>query len=254
MTGMTQNGEFSSIRLVLYTDEDLVALGALSVLSTLRQFHVLPAERDLSALTPFVEEVCPDAVLVDLVPEVTLGLLAALRKAAPQARLILWGRAFSEELRYQARQLGISSFIPRGGSREDFVKNLSVAVSGDAAGMSPNPAYSKTIPLTKRESQLVTLLTQGMRNKEIAACIGITEGTVRIYLSKLFAKIGARDRFEVAVFGLKNEYCGQASWDGEDGFVTEGDEGRARPLLKSLVLVEPQRRRGYNGHAQASGE
>jgi DNA-binding NarL/FixJ family response regulator len=180
--------------------------------------------------------------------------LAALRKAAPQARLILWGRSFSEELRHHALQLGMGGFIPRGGSREDFVKNLLIAVSGEATGGSPRPAHSKTVSLTKRESQLVTLLTQGMRNKEIATCIGITEGTVRIYLSKLFAKIGARDRFEVAVFGLKNEYCGQASWDGEDAFVTEGDEARARPLLKSLVLVEPQRRRGYGTRAKASGE
>jgi DNA-binding NarL/FixJ family response regulator len=251
---MTQNGEFSSIRLVLYTDEDLVALGAMSVLASLRQFQVLSASRDLSALVPFVEEVCPDAILVDLVPEVTLGLLAALRNAAPAARLILWGRSFSAELQYQARQLGICSFIQRGGAKEDFINSLVIAVSGKVAGGSPTPAHSRTVALTKRESQLVTLLTQGMRNKEIAACIGITEGTVRIYLSKLFAKIGARDRFEVAVFGLKNEYYGQASWDGHDAFVTESDEARARPLLKSLVLVEPQRRRGYIGRAKAAGE
>jgi two-component system nitrate/nitrite response regulator NarL len=251
---MTQSGEFSSIRLVLYTDEDLVALGAMSVFASLRQFLILPAERDLSALAPFVKEVCPDAILVDLVPEVTLGLLAALRSAAPNARLILWGRSFSEELRYQAREIGIGDFIQRGGSTEAFIKSLLIAVSGNGLSGSPKPAHSRTIPLTKRESQLVTLLTQGMRNKEIAACIGITEGTVRIYLSKLFAKIGARDRFEVAVFGLKNEYCGQASWDGHDGFVTENDEERARPLLKSLVLVEPQRRRGYGGRARVSGE
>jgi hypothetical protein len=100
----------------------------------------------------------------------------------------------------------------------------------------------------------VSLLVQGLKNKEIAACIGITEGTVRIYLSKLFAKIGARDRFELAVFGLKNEFCGQAAWDGRDSFVTKTDEDRARPVLRSLMLVEPQRRRGYGRHAANSAE
>jgi DNA-binding CsgD family transcriptional regulator len=119
---------------------------------------------------------------------------------------------------------------------------------------SPRLAHAKTVSLTNRESQLVTLLTQGLKNKEIANCLGITEGTVRIYLSKLFAKIGARDRFEVAVFGLKNESCGQAPWDGEDAYVTERDAARARPVLKSLVLVEPQRRRGYAARAKAVGE
>jgi DNA-binding CsgD family transcriptional regulator len=113
------------------------------------------------------------------------------------------------------------------------------------------PAHSKTVDLTNRESQLVTLLAQGLKNKEIASCLGITEGTVRIYLSRLFAKIGARDRFEVAVFGLKNAYCGHASWDGQNAFVTESDADRARPVLRSLVLVEPQRRRGYSRRVAA---
>ncbi len=67
-------------------------------------------------------------------------------------------------------------------------------------------------------------------------------------------KIGARDRFEVAVFGLKNAYCGQAPWDGRNGFVTDADEGRARPFLRSLVLVEPGRRRGYVRQSKAVGE
>jgi DNA-binding CsgD family transcriptional regulator len=124
---------------------------------------------------------------------------------------------------------------------------------GNNPGASQKPEHSKTVELTNRESQLVSLLAQGLKNKEIAACLGITEGTVRIYLSRLFAKIGARDRFEVAVFGLKNAYCGQATWDGQNAFVTENDEERARPLLKSLVLVEPQRRRGY-GRRVSSGD
>jgi len=110
---------------------------------------------------------------------------------------------------------------------------------------SPKPPRSTTVELTPRESQLVSLLVQGLRNKEIGSCLGITEGTVRVYLSKLFIKTGARDRLELAVFGLKNALCGQSSWDGRDAFVTENDEGRAKPLLRSLLLVEPVRRRGY---------
>ena len=257
---MKQDVECTPARLVIYTDDSLLALGALTLLSSRPQFCVLNAEPALSSLVPFVEQVIPDVILVDLTPEITLGLISALRNAAPAARLILWGRTFSEELRHQARQIGVAGFLQRGGSTESFVQNLADLAGGDdlsAASKpdhSPKPDHSRTVPLTKRESQLVTLLAQGLKNKEIAACIGITEGTVRIYLSKLFAKIGARDRFEVAVFGLKNSFCGQASWDGRDGFVTESDEGRAKPVLRSLVLVEPQRRRGYVRRAIAVGE
>jgi len=65
-------------------------------------------------------------------------------------------------------------------------------------------------------------------------------------MTKLFAKVGARDRFELAIFGMQNLNCGHAWWDGYNAFVTEPDEERARPGLKSLLLVEPKRRRGYS--------
>jgi hypothetical protein len=48
------------------------------------------------------------------------------------------------------------------------------------------------------------LLTEGLRNKEIAARMSITEGTAKAYLSRLFEKTGASDRFELAMFALKN--------------------------------------------------
>jgi two-component system, NarL family, response regulator DegU len=251
---MMHSVECSPIRLVLYTDDELLSLGALSVFSLCPQFRVLAAEPDLFSLLPFVEQVLPDIVLVDITPQMTVGLIANLRRVAPQARLILWARTFSEELRHQAREIGVTGFVHRGGTRKEFMQSLIDMAGGDELAALEKPAHSTTVSLTNRESQLVTLLTQGLKNKEIASCLGVTEGTVRIYLSKLFAKIGARDRFEVAVFGLKNSYCGQASWDGQNAFVTERDEERAKPVLRSLVLVEPQRRRGYARRAVAVGE
>ncbi len=251
---MKQNSEFTPVRVALYTDDALLELGALSVFSSLPQFSVLTADPGLSSLVPFVERTLPDVILVDLTPEITLGLISILRKTAPNARLILWARSFSEELRYQAREIGVVGFLQRSTTKEEFARSLLDLAGGADLSATQNPANSKTVFLTNREGQLVTLLTQGLRNKEIAACIGVTEGTVRIYLSRLFAKLGARDRFEAAVFGLKNAYCGQASWDGPNGFVTGPDEQRARPVLRSLVLVEPQRRRGYAARATTVGE
>jgi DNA-binding NarL/FixJ family response regulator len=251
---MKQSIECRSTRLVLYTEDTLLAFGAGSVLASLPQFHVVIAEPELFALVPLVEKVRPEIILLDLAPEMTLGLISALRSAVPEARVIVWGRSFSEEVRHQAREMGVAGFLARNISKEQFVENLIGVGGGDSLFETEKPANSRKVSLTRRESQLVTLLAQGLKNKEIAACIGITEGTVRIYLSKLFVKIGARDRFEVAVFGLKNAYCGQASWDGQNGFVTEADEERARPILRSLVLVEPERRRGYTRQAKAVGE
>ena len=54
------------------------------------------------------------------------------------------------------------------------------------------------------QGQLVSLLSQGLKNKEIATTLMISEGTVKVYLSRLFQKVGVKDRFELALFGLKN--------------------------------------------------
>jgi DNA-binding NarL/FixJ family response regulator len=251
---MPNAAESNPVRVILYTDDRVLALGASAVFTSLPHFSLLTADSDLSGLVPLVGESQPEVILLDLTPDMTLGLVATLRQAAPAARLILWGRTFSEELRYQALELGVAGFLTRSLSTEEFAQGLIDIAGGEDVIDAPKPAHSTTVSLTPRESQLVSLLVQGLKNKEIAACIGITEGTVRIYLSKLFAKIGARDRFELAVFGLKNAYCGHASWDGQNSFVTQSDAGRAQPVLKSLVLVEPQRRRGYPRRAAAAGE
>jgi len=250
---MDSAGRERLIRIVVYTDDTVLGAGASLILSASRQFHVTNALPEASCLISLVAQVCPDVVLVELNPDMTLGLISMLRAAVPGSRLVIWGKSFSDEVLHQARELGVAAFLRRGRTTDQFVGDLISIAEGSHVFEAEKPPHTKTVPLTPRESQLVTLLAQGLRNKEIASCIGITEGTVRIYLSKLFVKIGARDRFEVAVFGLKNSYFGQASWDGRDGFVTENDEARARPVLRSLVLVEPGRRRGYAGLAKASG-
>jgi DNA-binding NarL/FixJ family response regulator len=68
---------------------------------------------------------------------------------------------------------------------------------------------SHVTPLTQREAQLVNHVRNGLKNKEIARALGITEGTVKGHLSRLFRKVGARDRFELALVGLKNRPIAQ---------------------------------------------
>jgi DNA-binding CsgD family transcriptional regulator len=87
--------------------------------------------------------------------------------------------------------------------------------------------------LSLREGQLITLLSQGLKNKEIASELQISEGTVKVYLFHLFQKVGVKDRFELALYGLKNLAAGQGKPSQLHGFPT--------PILRSLVLDRPVR-------------
>jgi DNA-binding NarL/FixJ family response regulator len=194
-------------------------------------------------------------LLVDFSSEITVGFFALLHEAAPECRIVLWVRTVSDELIAQAREVGVTGVLKRTATNDEFIEELRRIVAGEDVLEDHRPANSTKIGLTKRESQIVGLLAQGLRNKEIANCLGLTEGTVKSYLVHLFHKVGARDRFELAVLGLKNSHCGQAYWDGQNSFVTEPEESRSRPFLRSLVLVEPARRAGYpEGRKKASGE
>ena len=55
--------------------------------------------------------------------------------------------------------------------------------------------------------------SQGLKNKEIATALTISEGTVKVYLSRLFQKLGVKDRFELALYGLKNLTPGNGAID-----------------------------------------
>jgi DNA-binding CsgD family transcriptional regulator len=67
----------------------------------------------------------------------------------------------------------------------------------------------KRVALTQRQGQILSLVTQGLKNKEIAFAMGITEGTVKVYLYKVFQKLGMNDRLDMALYGRKNLFSGQ---------------------------------------------
>ncbi len=93
------------------------------------------------------------------------------------------------------------------------------------------PRGTRRIRLTRRESDLVAMLVQGMKNKEIASTLGLTEGTVKVYLCKLFQKVGAKDRFELALFGLRNLHELGAPVPGKQA--KDGNPARLRSLVVS---------------------
>src|SRR5207237_7965553 len=70
-------------------------------------------------------------------------------------------------------------------------------------GTRPLPARSK-VQLTPKESLIVSCVTQGMKNKEIAIRVGTTEQVVKNYLRKVYDKLGVADRLELALYCLNN--------------------------------------------------
>jgi DNA-binding NarL/FixJ family response regulator len=189
------------------TDELVFAAGLRSLLEGSDSALLEPLSFDTENLAERLREARPDVVLISWNDNLNLPALARLCGDPPPCPIILLARNPSPELVFQAQEAGFSGLLDSRCSRDEFLSILERCGGEDFAfdfpqGMELRPA--RTVSMTPREGQLVRLLAQGLKNKEIATCLGLTEGTVKVYLSHLFKKVGAKDRFELALFGLKN--------------------------------------------------
>jgi DNA-binding NarL/FixJ family response regulator len=222
-------------RILLYSDEPILAKGLEAVVSESHEFEVLPTCATLTSLMTQMTQCAPDLVLMDLTAEITYAVLSGIKHAISGAKIVLWVNVISTELAFQAMGLGVRGILRKTLPLELQVKCLRKVQTGELwfeKGLTDSFLCARRVALTQREGQLVSLLSQGLKNKEIATTLMISEGTVKVYLSRLFQKVGVKDRFELALFGLKNLTTGQ---------LPVGEKGQpfvpaTMPGLRSLVL------------------
>ncbi len=211
------------IRIVFYTRQPFVAAGLSSVLSARQRFRLLACCDNLASTMNSLRARRPDILLVQLTPRFSLDELLRLHSAAPESRIVLWGEAPGGDFAFQSMQLGVRAILPDDTPVRDFLANLVSVHSGvlcfekafvDKVMLQPR------IRLTTREGQVVSLVAQGLKNKAIGARLGITEGTVKVYIYKLFRKLGVGDRLGMALYGLEH-LCGGATQDRGDVFVPQ---------------------------------
>jgi DNA-binding NarL/FixJ family response regulator len=194
-------------RILLCSAEPVLVRGLESVLRHVDGFDLLPSCGSIATLQEQLAGSHPDVLVLDLSREVTFAVLGGLKQLVPDTAIVLWVSAISTELAFQAMGLGIRGILRKQLPAELQVKCLQKVHAGELwfeKALTDSFLTARRVVLTNRESQLVSLLAQGLKNKEIAASMMVSEGTVKVYLSRLFEKAGVKDRFELALFGLKN--------------------------------------------------
>jgi two-component system, NarL family, nitrate/nitrite response regulator NarL len=225
-------------RVHLYSDQPMLVKGLESVLAATDTFCLEASFSALQDLLARLETDVPDVLLLELTPEVTFGALSDIKRVARECKMILWVNAISTELAFQAMGLGVRGILRKTLPAELQVKCLHKVSDGELwfeKALTDSFLTAKRVVLSQREGQLITLLSNGFKNKEIAAALHISEGTVKVYLSRLFQKVGVKDRFELALFGLKNMSAGQSQTTAKNGDTTKAPTHN----LHSLVLEWP---------------
>lgn len=220
---------------LLCSDEPILAEGLARILAGSEALNLVSYCAGIEGLRSQMELHQPDLLLVDLTAGVTFGVLSGLHEAASRAKIVLWVHSISTELALQAMSLGVRGILRKTLPIDTLLRCLTRVIEGELwfeKAMTDSIMSARRYSLTRREGQLVSLLSQGLKNKEIATALTISEGTVKVYLSRLFQKLGVKDRFELALYGLKNLTPGSGAMDN----VAQTGAGK----LSSLVWQPPR--------------
>jgi two-component system nitrate/nitrite response regulator NarL len=202
------------IRLAVFTPEPLLSIAVSTVIASQQgdaDIHLSGIAATASDLAAQIASETIDVLLLSTSAGVDWGVLHAIRRESPATKVVLWTDDASPEMAFHAMEAGVRGILRRSATPELVLKCVRKVYAGELwleKSLADTFLHGRAVKLSRREGDLVRLLAQGLKNKEIASVLGITEGTVKVYLSKLFVKVGAKDRFELALFGLKHVQSG----------------------------------------------
>jgi len=157
-----------------------------------------------------VDELKPDVLLLDVqMPEGSgMDVLRALRADGQRLRIILLTAGIEDPALIEAQALKVDGMVLKNSDPAYLIECLD-AVRGGRTWLDPElreriarlieSAPSERPSLAPRERELIKCVRQGLRNREIAQQLGVTEGTVKVYLHNVFDKLGVKNRTELAI-------------------------------------------------------
>lgn len=142
----------------------------------------------------------PDVTLMDLRLGGASGVdaIKAIRADDRNARIIVLTMYEGDEDIYRAHQAGATTYLLKDTLSADLVRVVRAVHAGErpvVAEVQARLAERASMPtLTSREIEVLQLISQGLRNKEVGAMLGIAEGTVQIHVKNIFSKLHVNDR------------------------------------------------------------
>ena len=135
--------------------------------------------------------------------------IGGARESFPSLRVVIWAASVSDVESFRALQAGARAIINKSAPIDSLFACLHAVARGEIwtenlhADRDSALGRPRSRPLTPREQEVAALVSKGMKNREIAESLGIATGTVKIHLMHIFEKTGIRDRFELALHGLR---------------------------------------------------
>lgn len=207
------------MNILIVDDDQLVSLSIKTILEATTDINIWAVGKSGQEAIELYREYKPDVLLMDIRMEGMTGLEAGklIMKEFPEAKILLLTTFSDDEYIVKAIQMGAKGYI----LKQDFesiapalnaVHNGQTVFGGEVmtripALMSDNGKKHHSpadFGLSDKEYELITLIADGLNNREIAEKLFLGEGTIRNYISNILDKLELRDRTQLACFYYKN--------------------------------------------------
>lgn len=198
-----------TIRILIADDHPVVRAGTIALLANESDMAVVAEAANGAEAVALYESISPDVALIDLRMPVMDGIsaMASIFAAHPEARLLALTTYDGDADINRALDSGACGYLFKDMLGRELVQAIRVAATGKSvippAVESRLAEFTPRVDLTEREVEVLHFAAKGLRNKEIAHVIGRTEGTVKVHLKHVMAKLGVDDRTEAVTLGLQ---------------------------------------------------
>jgi DNA-binding NarL/FixJ family response regulator len=196
---------------LIVDDHPVVRYGVKHMLDAESDIEVVGELDDVQGVGEVLSRLQPDVVLLDLELEETHGVdaLRQFREVAPGTHVIIYTSHDEEERIVQAAELGVDGYLLKGCAKEEIVGAIRDVHEGGTAleasvaaklmhhmnkrsGKTQEPA----VQFSRREMQVLKLLSSGQTNRDIGATLFISESTVKFHVHAILSKLNAGNRTE----------------------------------------------------------
>jgi DNA-binding NarL/FixJ family response regulator len=214
---MSAEGGSPAIRILIVDDHEIVREGLRTLMAEEPGLVVAGEAPDGREALRLALELRPDVILLDLLMPGMDGIevIRQLRKAEVGSRILVLTSFADDQKVRDAISAGAIGYLLKDILKADLVRSIRNAHQGQPSlhpevqrqlmrrvvTGSPPPLLEE---LTARERVVLELIAQGQSNKGIAATLGLSEGTVKGYVSAILGKLGVADRTQAALYAVKH--------------------------------------------------
>jgi DNA-binding NarL/FixJ family response regulator len=211
------------IRVLIADDQSLVRTGFKMILDAQSDIEVVGEAGDGAAALTMARTLRPDVILMDVRMPGTDGITATGQITAelPGIRILILTTFDLDDYVHAGLRAGASGFLLKDVPAPDLIAAIRTVAAGDAV-LSPSTtrrlierfvpllptteaaATDSLATLTNREREVFALVAQGRSNREIADSLFLSEGTVKIHVSRLLGKLGLRDRVHAVILAYES--------------------------------------------------